>query len=170
MRNSGYENTYLNHKFNPDPFIDSKWIISTLDNDIISSKENKITVLARNDISNLNHDVYPNVKIDVNQFCICMKGMARGDIDCIIFKVYENGLEIDGKNTNGDKTKTSSWGLIKGECFETKVDVNIIKALCKISGTTFYSIIKIFSKRNGEIRLHHKISDFGEHNIYLLDN
>ena len=53
MRNSGYENTYLNHKFNPDPFIDSKWIISTLDNDIISSKENKITVFARSDISNL---------------------------------------------------------------------------------------------------------------------
>ena len=53
MRNSGYENTYLNHKFNPDPFIDSTWIISTLDNDIISSKENKITVLASSNISNL---------------------------------------------------------------------------------------------------------------------
>ena len=53
MRNSGYENTYLNHKFNPDPFIDSTWIISTLDNDIISSKENKITVLASSYISNL---------------------------------------------------------------------------------------------------------------------
>ncbi len=53
MRNSGYENTYLNHKFKPDPFIDSTWIISTLDNDIISSKENKITVLASSNISNL---------------------------------------------------------------------------------------------------------------------
>ena len=53
MRNSGYENTYLNHKFNPDPFIDSTWIISTLDNDIISSKENKITVLASSNMSNL---------------------------------------------------------------------------------------------------------------------
>ena len=53
MRNAGYESTYLNHKFNPDPFIDSSWIISTIDNDIISSKENKITVLASSDISNL---------------------------------------------------------------------------------------------------------------------
>ena len=53
MRNSGYESTYLNHKFNPDPFIDSSWIISTIDNDIISSQENKITVLASSDISNL---------------------------------------------------------------------------------------------------------------------
>ena len=53
MRNSGYESTYLNHKFNPDPFIDSSWIISTVDNDIISSQENKITVLASSDISNL---------------------------------------------------------------------------------------------------------------------
>ena len=53
MRNAGYESTYLNHKFNPDPFIDCSWIISTIDNDIISSKENKITVLASSNISNL---------------------------------------------------------------------------------------------------------------------
>ena len=53
MINAGYQNTYLNHKFNPDPFIDSSWIITTLDNDIISSKENKRTVMAGSNISNL---------------------------------------------------------------------------------------------------------------------
>ena len=53
MINAGYQNTYLNHKFNPDPFVDSSWIITTLDNDIISSKENKRTVMAGSNISNL---------------------------------------------------------------------------------------------------------------------
>jgi len=53
MINAGYENTYLNHKFNPDPFVNSSWIISTLDNDIISSKENKKIILANSNISNL---------------------------------------------------------------------------------------------------------------------
>ncbi len=53
MSNSGFENTYLNHKFNPDPFVDSTWIISTLDNEIISSNTNQITVLASSNISNL---------------------------------------------------------------------------------------------------------------------
>ena len=53
MSNAGFENTYLNHKFNPDPFVDSSWIISTLDNEIISSNENQITVLASSNISNL---------------------------------------------------------------------------------------------------------------------
>ena len=53
MSNSGFENTYLNHKFNPDPFVDSTWIISTLDNEIISSNANQITVLASSNISNL---------------------------------------------------------------------------------------------------------------------
>ena len=53
MINAGYQNTYLNHKFNPDPFVDSSWIISTLDNDIISSKENKRNVMAGGNISNL---------------------------------------------------------------------------------------------------------------------
>ena len=53
MSNSGFENTYLNHKFNPDPFVDSTWIISTLDNEIISSNTNQITVLASSNISNV---------------------------------------------------------------------------------------------------------------------
>ena len=53
MSNLGFANTYLNHKFNPDPFVDSSWIISSLDNEIISSKENQITVLASSNISNL---------------------------------------------------------------------------------------------------------------------
>ena len=45
MSNSGFENTYLNHKFNPDPFVDSTWVISTLDNEIISSNANQILSL-----------------------------------------------------------------------------------------------------------------------------
>ena len=53
MSNSGFENTYLNHKFNPDTFADSTWIISTLDNEIISSNTNQITVLASSNISNV---------------------------------------------------------------------------------------------------------------------
>jgi len=53
MRNLGFKNTYLNHKFNPDPFVDSSWIISSLDNEIISSNENQKTVLASSNISNL---------------------------------------------------------------------------------------------------------------------
>ena len=53
MSNLGFENTYLNHKFNPDPFVDSSWRISTLDNEIISSNENQMTVLASSNISNL---------------------------------------------------------------------------------------------------------------------
>ena len=53
MSNFGFENTYLNHKFNPDPFVDSSWIITNIDNDTISSDENKITVSASSDISNL---------------------------------------------------------------------------------------------------------------------
>ena len=53
MSNAGYKNTYLNHKFNPDPFVDSSWLISTLDNEIISSNKNQITVLANSNISNL---------------------------------------------------------------------------------------------------------------------
>ena len=37
MENAGFDKTYLNHKFNPDPFVNSTWQISDLDNNIISS-------------------------------------------------------------------------------------------------------------------------------------
>ena len=131
---------------------------------------NKISYqLIENDISQLNDEIIPNVKIDINQFCTCMKGMSRGDVDSIIFKVYKDGIEIEGKNTSGQKTKSSKWGELEGDYYKTCVDINVIKALCKISGTTFYSIIKVFCDKTGEVRLLHKVSDFGEHNIYLID-
>jgi len=53
MNDSGFKNTYLNHKFNPDPFVDSTWIINTLDNEIISSNKNQTTVTTSSNISNL---------------------------------------------------------------------------------------------------------------------
>ena len=37
MKNAGFDKTYLNHKFNPDPYVNSTWQISHLDNNIISS-------------------------------------------------------------------------------------------------------------------------------------
>ena len=57
-----------------------------------------------------------------------------------------------------------------GSFYETKVSSSSIKALTKISSMSNYSIIKIISFRDGLLRLNHKIGDFGEHNIYLIDN
>ena len=37
MENAGFDKTYLNHKFNPDPYVNSTWQISDLYNNIISS-------------------------------------------------------------------------------------------------------------------------------------
>ena len=37
MKNAYFDKTYLNHKFNPDPYVNSTWQISDLDNNLISS-------------------------------------------------------------------------------------------------------------------------------------
>jgi len=37
MKNADFDKTYLNHKFNPDPYVNSTWQISDLDNNLISS-------------------------------------------------------------------------------------------------------------------------------------
>ncbi|MEC7185794.1 MAG: serine hydrolase [Bacteroidota bacterium] len=37
MQNAGFDRTYLNHKFNPDPYVNSTWQISDLYNNMISS-------------------------------------------------------------------------------------------------------------------------------------
>jgi hypothetical protein len=112
-----------------------------------------------------------------------MKGMTRGDAEYTSFNVFPEGMMIEGRNGTGSITKDMCWGkrpnesgsqvdieLDPDDYFETKVSSSSIKALTKISGMSNYSIIKIISFRNGLLRLNHKIGDFGEHNIYLVDN
>lgn len=125
----------------------------------------------------------PNLKIEISQFCTTMKGMTRGDAEYTSFKVFPEGMMIEGRNGTGSITKDMRWGKLpdqddvaieieydKDDYYETKVSSSSIKALTKISGMSNYSIIKIISSRNGLLRLSHKIGDFGEHNIYLVDN
>ena len=136
------------------------------------------------DVSDYQDDVKkPNLKIEISQFCTTMKGMTRGDAEYTSFKVFPEGMMIEGRNGTGSITKDMCWGkmpndgggqveidLDPDDYFETKVSSSSIKALTKISGMSNYSIIKIISFRNGLLRLNHKIGDFGEHNIYLVDN
>lgn len=114
----------------------------------------------------------PNIKIEINQFCVNLKSMARGDTDYTSFKVYPNALLVEGCNSNGVVMKDANWGEINEdeEYFETKVNTSIIKALYKINSMTYNSIVKVYSCKKGHLKLSHRISDFGEHNIYLTDN
>ncbi len=46
MAQAGIKNTYLNHKFNPDPYVNINWQIKTHKNELISSNENQIIITA----------------------------------------------------------------------------------------------------------------------------
>ena len=116
----------------------------------------------------------PNMRIEISQFCTSMKGMTRGDAEYTSFKVFSKGLIVEGRNGTGSVMKDGRWGEIKEDYdetdyVETKVNSSIIKAICKINGMANYSIVKIISEQNGYLKLNHKIGDFGEHNIYLID-
>ena len=116
----------------------------------------------------------PNIKIEISQFCNNMKSMTRGDSDYTSFKVFPEGLIIEGRNNNGSIMRDSKWGTVKKDYdatdyVETKVNSSLIKALSKINGMSLYGIVKIMSEQNGYLKINHKIGDFGEHNIYLID-
>lgn len=111
----------------------------------------------------------PNIKIEINQFCSVMKSMTRGKPEYIAFKVYEKGLAIESRNSNGSLIKKSFWGEAEGDFFETKANDNVNKALCKINNMSINGIIKFYSNKDKYLKLSHKIGDFGEHNIYLID-
>lgn len=111
----------------------------------------------------------PNIKIDIGQFCTTMKGIMR-DTDFTIFKVFDGGMIVEGRNTIGSVVKDNRWGKTTGESFSCKVGTNFVKALCKINGMANYSIIKVYSNTDGQFKLNHKIGDFGEHNIYISEN
>ena len=116
----------------------------------------------------------PNIKIEISQFCNNMKSMTRGDSDYTSFKVFPEGLVVEGRNNNGSVMRDTKWGKVnkdydESEYVETKVNSSLIKALSKINGMSMYGIVKIMSEQNGYLKLNHKIGDFGEHNIYLID-
>jgi hypothetical protein len=158
-----------------DVFIEIKGL-TTEHSRLSTSKYRKIHY----DISDYQDDMEkPNLKIEISQFCTTMKGMTRGDAEYTSFKVFPEGLMIEGRNGTGSITKDMRWGNLpnlpsgeidKSSYFETKVSSSSIKALTKISSMSNYSIIKILSFRDGLMRLNHKIGDFGEHNVYLVDN
>ena len=52
MKNAGFDKTYLNHKFNPDPYVNSIWQISDLDNNIISSLNDNQKIIKADDKTN----------------------------------------------------------------------------------------------------------------------
>ena len=52
MENGGFDKTYLNHKFNPDPYVNSTWQISDLDNNIISSINDNQKIIKANEKTN----------------------------------------------------------------------------------------------------------------------
>ena len=49
MKNADFNKTYLNHKFNPDPYVNSTWQISDLDNNIISSINDNQKIIKADD-------------------------------------------------------------------------------------------------------------------------
>jgi hypothetical protein len=53
MSQAGFKNTYLNHKFNPDPYVNIDWLIKTVDKQLISSNQDQIIVTANQNISGL---------------------------------------------------------------------------------------------------------------------
>ena len=52
MQNAGFDKTYLNHKFNPDPYVNSTWQISDLDNNMISSINDNQKIIKADDKTN----------------------------------------------------------------------------------------------------------------------
>jgi len=51
MKNAGFHKTYLNHKFNADPYVNSTWQISDLDNNLISSLNDNQKIIKADDMT-----------------------------------------------------------------------------------------------------------------------
>jgi len=124
-----------------------------------------------------NMNEVPNVKIVMKQFCDSMKGMFRGNTGYTCFRTFPRALFLENCSGSGSITKKGHYGEYDGdpskadesEYFEIKVNVTVMRALQKIGSMAHNSIVKISSEENGYLKMTHKIGDFGEHHIYLID-
>tara|TARA_Y100000592_G_C5422926_1_gene294154 strand:- start:314 stop:1123 length:810 start_codon:yes stop_codon:yes gene_type:complete len=137
---------------------------ANIDNTKIITSKYESSYFNLEDFEDINHD--PNMKIDISQFCVTMKGLLR-DSSTASFKFYNNGLSIEGKSENNESVKYNYWGKIEGDYKECCVGLSFIKALCKINSLSSHSIVKLFCHKDGFMKITHKIADFGEHNIYI---
>jgi len=123
----------------------------------------------------------PNIKIDTSEFNTSIKGMSK-DSNYTSFKVFPNGVYVSYHSPDGGVMKHGSFGTgvpeniedmdqtSEEEYYETRVSGSTIKALQKIHGMSSNSILKITSVADGYLQIRHKVGDFGEHRIYLIDN
>ena len=89
MKNAGFDKTYLNHKFNPDPYVNSTWEISDLDNNIISSLNDNQKIIKADDKTN---------------------GLEKGDRRYFKGEILDESLNFSKKNRS---SVTDMHNLIK---------------------------------------------------------
>ena len=89
MKNGGFDKTYLNHKFNPDPYVNSKWKISDLNNNIISSLNDNQKIIKADDKTN---------------------GLEKGDRRYFKGEILDESLNFSEKNRS---SVTDMHNLIK---------------------------------------------------------
>ena len=89
MKNAGFDKTYLNHKFNPDPYVNSTWEISDLDNNIISSLNDNQKIIKADDKTN---------------------GLEKGDRRYFKGEILDESLNFSEKNRS---SVTDMHNLIK---------------------------------------------------------
>ena len=77
MQNAGFDRTYLNHKFNPDPYVNSTWQISDLDNNMISSINDNQKIIKADDKTN---------------------GLDKGESRCFNGEILDESLNFSEKN------------------------------------------------------------------------
>ena len=105
MKNAGFDKTYLNHKFNPDPYVNSTWQISDLDNNIISSLNDNQKIIKADDKTN---------------------GLEKGDRRYFKGEILDESLNFSKKNRS---SLTDMHNLIKDifypEIFDSTNNFNL---------------------------------------------
>ena len=105
MENAGFDKTYLNHKFNPDPYVNSTWQISDLDNNIISSLNDNQKIIKADDKTN---------------------GLEKGDRRYFKGEILDESLNFSEKNRS---SLTDMHNLIKDifypEIFDSTNNFNL---------------------------------------------
>lgn len=120
----------------------------------------------------------PNVKIPLVSFCSACSNLARSKHTYGIFKCYPRGVHLISSNQTVSTSRDAKWGscddpqiLVEGEIpfYTTKVPVDIIKALTKMSGWNTNGIVSIYSREDGLVKLTVPIGCFADNETYLID-
>lgn len=111
----------------------------------------------------------PDIIVPLASFCATAANIAKNKPASVYIECCPGGLTFAPDDNNRLAPRMGNWGEIKGVPFRTKVNLNVVKALAKMTNFLTSGVIAVYSKRNGLVKIDYNVGQYGSGSLYISE-